>query len=235
MTSIESFENKVTYIVVGGKKMTKQEWKKYKKEQDAIIQSKLTKKKQREIQKAKREAKKKRETEITILPEIIKGIVKNAGPIRSLCSYYDNAYRMWGTIANTILKQPEIEAPFILFRADAYELNRLISEISDIAKGNEKAVFAYIQKLSWTLDNARNKMKSLYSGVIASGVLEQFKNKECINGEGRRLGLNILMTRTFKSMDAMEKAIAELSRIAHNGLSPEEYRTDVLERAYRTI
>ena len=233
--TIEGFENKVTYIVVGGKKMTKQEWKKYKKEQDAIIQSKLTKKKQREIQRAKREAKKKRETEITILPEIIKGIVKSAGPIKSLCSYYDNAYRMWGTIANTILKQPEIEAPFILFRSDAYELNRLISEISDIAKGNEKAVFAYIQKLSWTLDNARNKMKSLYSGVIASGVLEQFKNKECINGEGRRLGLNILMTRTFKSMDAMEKAIAELGRIAHNGLSPEEYRTDVLERAYRTI
>jgi hypothetical protein len=222
MMTIEGFENKVTYIVVGGKKMTKQEWKKYKKEQDAIIQSKLTKKKQREIQRAKREAKKKRETEITILPEIIKGIVKSAGPIKSLCSYYDNAYRMWGTIANTILKQPEIEAPFILFRSDAYELNRLISEISDIAKGNEKAVFAYIQKLSWTLDNARNKMKPLYSGVIASGVLEQFKDKECINGEGRRLGLRILMARTFKSMDAMEKAIAELSRIAHNGLSPEE-------------
>lgn len=235
MAGIDSFENKVTYIVVEGKKMTMQEWKKYKKEKDALIQSKLSKKKQREIRKAKREAKKKRETEITILPGIIKNIIKNAGPIKSLASYYDNAYRQWGTIATTILKLPEIESPFVLFRSDAYELAKVIEEISEIAKGNEKAVFAYIQKLSWVLDNTRGKMKTLYSGVVSSGVLEQFKDKECINGEGRRLGLRILMPRTFKSMDAIEKAIAELSRIAHNGLSVEEYRTDVLERAYRTI
>lgn len=235
MASIDSFDSKVTYIVVEGKKMTMQEWKKYKKEKDASIQNKLSQKKQRELRKAKREAKKKRETEITILPGIIKDIIRNAGPIKSLSAYYDNAYRQWGTIATMILKLPEIETPFVLFRADAYELTKVIDEISVIAKGNEKAVFAYIQKLSWVLDNARGKMKALYSGVISSGALERFEDKECINGEGRRLGLRILMNRTFKSMDALENAIAELSRIARNGLSPEEYRTDVLERAYRTI
>ncbi len=235
MAGIDSFESKTTYIIIEGKKMTMQEYKKYKKEKDAIIQSKLSKKKQREIQRAKREAKKKRETEITVLPNIIKDIVKGAGPIKSLSAYYDNAYRQWGTIATTILNLPEIKAPFVLFRADAYELTKVIEEISTIAKGNEKAVFAYVQKLSWVLDNARGKMKSLYSGVISSGALEQFKDKECINGEGRRLGLRILMNRTFKSMDAIENAIAELNRIAHNGLSADEYRTDVLERAYRTI
>ena len=226
MASIDSFDSKVSYIVVEGKKMTMQEWKKYKKEKDAAIQSKLSQKKQRELRKAKREAKKKRETEITILPSIIKDIIKNAGPIKSLSAYYDNAYRQWGTIATMILKLPEIETPFVLFRADAYELTKVIDEIS---------VIANVQKLSWVLDNARGKMKALYSGVISSGALERFEDKECINGEGRRLGLRILMNRTFKSMDALENAIAELSRIAHNGLSPEEYRTDVLERAYRTI
>jgi hypothetical protein len=235
MAGIDSFENKVTYIVVSGVKMTKKEYLKYKKEKNAEIFSKLSKKKQREITKAKREAKKKRETEITILPGIIKDIVKNAGPIKSLAAYYDNAYRQWGTIATTILSLPEIKAYFILFRADVHELTKVIEEITSIAKGNEKAVFSYIQKLSWILDNTRGKMKSLYSGVVASGVLDQFKDKECINGEGRRLGLRILMERTFNSMDAIEKAIAEINRIAHDGLSPEEYRTDVLERAYRTV
>jgi len=235
MAGIDSFESKTTYIIIEGKKMTMHEYKKYKKEKDAIIQSKLSKKKQREIQRAKREAKKKRETEITVLPNIIKDIVKGAGPIKSLSAYYDNAYRQWGTIATTILNLPEIKAPFVLYRADAYELTKVIEDISTIAKGNEKAVFAYVQKLSWVLDNAKGKMKSLYSGVISSGALEQFKDKECINGEGRRLGLRILMNRTFKSMDAIENAIAELNRIAHNGLSADEYRTDVLERAYRTI
>ena len=56
-----------------------------------------------------------------------------------------------------------------------------------------------------------------------------------INGEGRRLGLRVLMNRTFKSLDALENAVKELSRIASGGLSVEEYRVDKLERAYRTI
>jgi hypothetical protein len=234
MSSINSFET-TTYVVVGGVKMTMKEYKAYKKKKDAEIQSKLSKKKQREIRMAKREAKKKRVTEITVLPDIIKGVVRNAGPIKSLCSYYDHAYRMWGTIANLILKLPEIDCHFVKFRIEAYELTDLIGEISKIAKLNEKAVFAYIQKLSWKLDNTRRTMKLLYNGVVTSGVLEQFEDKECINGEGRRLGLRILMNRTFKSMDAIENAINELNAIASNGLSVDEYRTDSLTRAYRKI
>lgn len=234
MASVNSYES-TTYVVIGGKKMTMKEYRKYKKEKDAIIQSKLSKKKQREINKAKREAKKKRETEVTMLPGIVKNIVKNAGPIKSLAAYYDNAYRQWGTIANLILELPEIDEPFRLFRVDAYQIVDAIKEISEVAKGNEKAVFHYVQKLSWKLDNARGKMKILYNGVVSSGVLDQFKDKECINGEGRRLGLRILMTRTFKSLDNIEKAIGELNNIAKEGLGAFEYRTDKLERAYRTV
>ena len=233
--SVNDFETKATYVVISGQRMTMEEYKKFKKQKDQEIFSKLSKRKQNEIKRAKREAKKKRETEITVLPEIIKQIVKNAGPIKSLAAYYDNAYRQWGTIANLILKLPEIEGAFVLFRADAHEIVSIISDISKIAKGNEKSVFAYIQKLSWRLDNTRAKMKSLYSGVISSGVLDRFSDKECINGEGRRLGLRILMNRTFKSLDALENAVKELSRIASGGLSVEEYREDKLERAYRTI
>jgi hypothetical protein len=234
MASMNSYEA-TTYIVIGGKKMTMQEYRKYKREKDKEIQSKLSKKKQREINKAKKEAKKKRETEITILPGIIKNIVKNAGPIKSLAAYYDNAYRQWGTIANLILKLPEVDEPFRLFRVDAYQIVDAIKEISDVAKGNEKAVFHYVQKLSWKLDNAKSKMKLLYNGVVSSGVLDEFKDRECINGEGRRLGLRILMTRTFKSLDNIESAIAALNKIAKDGLSAFEYRTDKLERAYRTV
>jgi len=224
-----------TYIVVDGVKMTKKEYIKYKKQKNKEIQSKLSQKKQRELRKKKREAKKKRVTEITILPSTIKAIVKNAGPIKSLAAYYDNAYRQWGTIANLILELPEIRTPFVLFRADAYDIVKLIVEIAEIGKGNEKAIFAYIEKLSWKLDNTRTKMKHLYNGVVASGVLRQFDDKECINGEGRRLGLRILMTRTFKSLDTIEAAINQLREIAQNGLDVFEYRTDKLERAYSTI
>lgn len=234
MAGINSFEA-TTYVVIGDKRMTMQEYRKYKKEKDKEIQSKLSKKKQREINKAKKEAKKKKETEITILPDIVKAIVRNAGPIKSLAAYYDNAYRQWGTIANLILKLPEIDEPFRLFRVDAYQIVDAIREIQEVAKGNEKAVFHYVQKLSWKLDNTRGKMKLLYSGVLSSGVLDKFSDKECINGEGKRLGLRMLMTRTFKGLDNLERAAAELSKIAKNGLDAFEYRTDKLERAYRTV
>ena len=234
MASIHNYES-TTYVVIEGKKMTMQEYRKYKKEKDLLIQSKLSKKKQAEIKRVKKATKKKRETEITVLPGIVKSIVSNAGPIKSLAAYYDNAYRQWGTIATSIIKLPEIDEPFRLFRVDAYQIVDAIKEIAEVAKGNEKAVFQYVQKLSWRLDNARNKMKILYSGVITSGALEQFKDKECINGEGRRLGLRVLMTRTFKSLDSIEAAIDELNRIAKEGLDVFEYRTDVLERAYRTV
>jgi glycerol-3-phosphate responsive antiterminator len=232
MAGIDSFENKVTYIVVSGVKMTKKEYLKYKKEKNAEIFSKLSKKKQREITKAKREAKKKRETEITILPGIIKDIVKNAGPIKSLAAYYDNAYRQWGTIATTILTQPEIQNAFVLFRKDAYELEKHIEEINKLSKKNSKNVFAYIEMLSWSLDNTKTKMKSLYDGVIASGVIEKYMDKECISGEGRRLGLRILMFRTFKSLDAINNAVKKLSKIVSEGVSVDKYS---LETAYAKI
>lgn len=235
MSSIYSSESSSNYIVINGQRMTMDEYKKYKKQKTKELQAKLSKKKQREIARAKREKKKKRETEITILPGTIKSIVRNAGPIKSLSAYYDNAYRQWGTIASMILNLPEIERPFVLFRADATDIVKTIGEISEIAKGNEKAVFSYVQKLSWKLDNIRTKMKMLYSGVVNSGVLERFDDKECINGTGRRLGLRILMSRTFDSIDAIDEAIKELNSIAKNGLDISEYRTDKLERAYRTI
>lgn len=236
MASINSFET-TTYLVINGKKMTTEEYKKYKKEQNKLIQSKLSKKKQAEIKKAKKEKRKKRETEITILPATIKAIVRNAGPIKSLSAYYDNAYSQWGTIAKTILGLPEIERPFVLFRSDAHDIVSTIKEISEVAKGNEKAVFAYIQKLSWKLDNTKTKMKMLYSGVVNSGVLDQFADKECINGEGKRLGLRILMARTFTGIENIEEAVKALSRIAKGGLDEFEYNTDSpkVTRAYRKV
>lgn len=224
-----------TYIVVNGVKMTQKEYIKYKKEKNKEIQSKLSQRAQRELRKKKREAKKKKVTEITILPSTVKAIVKNAGPIKSLAAYYDNAYRQWGTIAKLILELPEIRNSFILFRADARDIVSTIEEISEIGKGNEKAIFSYIEKLSWKLDNTRTKMKHLYNGVVSSGVLGRFSDKEVINGEGRRLGLRILMTRTFKSLDAIEAAVNQLREIAENGLDVFEYRTDKLERSYAGI
>lgn len=232
MKGMSSFDN-ATYVTINGQKMTMEQYKKYKKQKAQEMLEKLPKCKQREIARAKREAKKKRKTEISLVPEAIKVLLKNVGPIKSLAAFYDNAYSQWGTISKMILSLPEIERAYILYRADAEAITKTIAEIKAEAKKNSKAVYSYVQRLSWELDNTKTKMKMLYSGVVSSGVLERFADKEIINGEKKRLGLNILMARTFKGLEAIEDAVRILDNIANNGISAIEKKV-VMKKEVKT-
>jgi hypothetical protein len=101
-----------------------------------------------------------------------------------------------------------------------------MEDIEKIAKGNEKAVFAYVRKLSYQLDDIVRHLSALRSGVLESGVIRQFSDRECINGEGRRLGLKILMKRTNDAIDELRGIIEKLQKRADNGIgvwSDEEY------------
>lgn len=176
---------------------------------------------------------KKEKTEIQKMPSSIKALVRNAGPIKSLAAYYDNGYKQWGRIAKTIIELPQIYPNFLSFRTKAYDLSKIINDITVIGKHDEKAIFGYIQKLSWKLDDIKNAMNSLYKGVCESGVLEHFADRECINGTKRRLGLSILMDRTFLSIDKMSETIAELNKIASNGVDAMDYIGVDKNRSYR--
>lgn len=230
MKSMSSLEG-ASYVTINGQKMTIQEYKKYKKQKEQQMLEKLSKAKQKEIAREKRKAKKKRVTEINILPVAVKAILKNVGPIRSLAAFYDNAYSQWGTIANMVLKLPEIERPYTLYRSDALKVMTTINQIDEEAKRNSKAVYTYVQRLSWELDNLKTKMRMLYSGVMNSGVMVQLGDREIISGEKKRLGLRILMMRTFKGLEEIEKAIKTLDSIANNGVGVVEKREPVTTMA----
>ena len=45
-------------------------------------------------------------------------------------------------------------------------------------------------------------------------IIERYGNEEWINGEGKRLGLAILLSRAFFTLSKMEFAIKTLQRIA---------------------
>ena len=160
---------------------------------------------------------KKNETLITILPSEINYMLKCAKVMKSLSAYYDNGYRQWGNICKDILKLKEIRPHFIMYRLKAKELNNTINEISEISKRNGKSVFAFVRKLSWQLDDIKDLMKKLYDGAYESGVMTAYANSEAINGEGRRLGLKILMIRSFKAAYDLENVIKKLETIADNG------------------
>ena len=198
MANIYSNEGSA-YITVNGKKMLLSEYKKQ------VAASKPVKKTRK---------RKKRETEISIIPDIIKSLMKNAGPIRSLAAYYDNAYHQWGRVAKEIINSKYISGPFVRFRDRERGMEKLLSQIHVASKKNDKSIYGIVEMLSWKVDELKTSMKDLYDGVKASGLLEVYYDKECINGTQRRLGLSILMARTSCSLNNMEEFIVQLKKIA---------------------
>ncbi len=197
-------------IYVNGKKMTQKEFK-------AMVKAKSI------DSKPKKKAKK---TAIQEIPSWVKTIVRHACPIKSLAAYYDNGYKQWGNIARVVIQEPQIYRPFLAFRSKVCDMTSIINEINIIGKHDEKAIFAYLQKLSWKLDDIKKDMDSLYHAVQESGVLDTFKDRECINGTGRRLGLAILMERTYRSIINMNDTINDIEKVAVQGLDAIAY-TDV--------
>lgn len=208
MASIHDFERCSCKITIGGVTMTMEEYKKQLKEQKA--QTKKTTK--------KRKAKKANTKEVSEIALEVGKIVKSLKVLKSLCAYYDHAYRQWGTIANEILKQREIRAPFVFYRTKIDEVEQIINDIEKCSKRNEKAVYQYIEKLSWRLDDAKSYVQEIMSSVSKSGVCQRYKEHESINGKGRRLGLDTLMRKAFHEFGSMEKVIKELESISKEGV-----------------
>jgi len=204
--SVYDLERESCKITIGGVTMTMEDYKRQLKEQKAATK-KTTKRKTKKTTK-----------EVSEIAAEVEKIVKSLKVLKSLCAYYDHAYRQWGTIANEILKQREIRAPFVFYRTKIDEVEQIINDIEKCSKRNEKAVYQYIEKLSWRLDDAKSYVQDIMSGVSKSGICQRYKDHESINGKGRRLGLNTLMIKAFHEFGSMEKVIKELESIAKEGV-----------------
>ena len=214
--TISSFEKTQT-IEVNGQVMTITEYKKM-----------LAEKKKTNGKKKATRRNKKNPTGITILPKDIKIMLRGAKVMTSLSAYYKHGYRQWGSICKTILNLKDIQSPFVRYTMSAKAVNEVINEINEIAKHNSKSVFAYVRKLSWKLDDVAKDMKALQEGINKSGVLySPMQTHECINGTGRRLGLNILMQRTSDAIKELEVIVNNLQYIADN------YTTDIEKAAIK--
>ena len=222
MASIYSLESSKT-ITVDGKVMKLTDYKK------------LMRQRSKKTKKTTAVTKKKHETEITVLPNEVKNLMKkNAKLVKSLSAYYNNGYRQWGTVAKNIINLKGISTPFTKVNNLSIELNQIFDDINRIAKGNEKAAYQYVLKYSWKLDDLRTSMDELYNGVTESGVLQQFGDRECINGEGRRLGLLTLMRRVSKSIGEFEESIQEIKELGVGHMDAMEYGINKYEGIYRT-
>lgn len=148
-------------------------------------------------------------TEIQLLSEDITNMYNKLKLMKSLTAYYDNAYRQWGTIANNILQHGRIQPYFVKYRCKIRDINETLSSLETASKRNSKMVFHYIEKLSYQLDDIRDIINNLCFGISKSGVMEQYKDHECINGCDRRLGLKIIMSRSWGAIKDLNKLIME--------------------------
>lgn len=188
-----SFDYQPQTIIVNGVTMTMAEYNK----------------KVRALKKAKR--KKKELNEIQLLPTDIKTLMRNVKVFKSLVAFYNNGYKQWGTIHRQVLNIDDMGGKFIFVKSSILEINSIIEEICSIAKKREKSVYAYVQKLSYKMNDVKTRLQALYDVVIGTNIINSpFANHEIINGTGRRLGLKILM---YKTSDAINEIDAIISRL----------------------
>ena len=110
-------------------------------------------------------------SEIRLLPSEIKEIMKNLKVLRSIVAYRKNGYKQWGKIAKGVINAPQIASPFLNTTIKINEVNSTLADIENIAKKGEKAVYQFVEKLQYRLDETQKCLDELLFAITKSGVL----------------------------------------------------------------
>lgn len=205
------------YIIVDGVKMTIKEWK------ISVAEKQKTRRGKKRFLDLKPKKTEKKEKEISLIAEQIEKMLKPMITLKSVQVYKNHAYRSWGTIANEILAHRAISKPMSEYCVKLGELNKLIEDIQEMAKKNEKAAYQYVEKIAWKLEDMKQNIIEIIKGVEASGVCERFKGHEAIYGKGRQLGLQTVVRKCLKTISEVEDVIGTLQKIADEGVDPFKY------------
>ena len=113
-------------------------------------------------------------------------------------------YRQWGTIANEILENRKIAPHFIKYRVNVTELDSIVSDVQKMTKRNEKAAYQYVEKITWKLEDIKEHITNLMKGAVDSGLMELYKNEECINGKGKDLDCRHWLAKHSRRLDNLK-------------------------------
>lgn len=211
MRSFRTYQSEQSQLVtINGVTMTQKEFKEMRKKAN------LAPKKTKRVKKS---------TTCNIVADEVKDLVKEVKVLKSLVSFKDHSYRMWGTIARDLLKLKEIEMPFNQVCMYTRELNGILKEIEKLSKANSTDVFQFVCKLNWKLDDIKKQLTNLIDGISSSHVMQAFGKHEIIKGsmDGKRLGIKTLSRRSYRSVIEIGNICNELTKIEKEGKNPFEY------------
>lgn len=162
---------------------------------------------------------------VTRLEEEVTAIEKGLKYVKSLNTYCRKGYRMWGTIHTEVISIDGIKTPLGLVCAHYSRAKERITQIKAMAKKNDTDVFQFVEFLERELRAINTNIATLSTLVSKSGVLNQYKNHECVRGsvDGKRLGLKRLVRDASRNMMDIDSIIGKLRDIAVNGVDANEY------------
>lgn len=221
-TTMDAFEQETCKVIVDGKVYTMTQYKNMLK----------AKKKEENKDKPKKKKEVKKTNDNFVADEINK-IMKPITILKSLSAYYDHAYRQWGTIGKQLLENRHVRPHFVSYRVNVRELEKLITDIDKMK--NERAVFQFIEKLVWKIEDIKELIVKIMDGAKRSGYLDAYKDHECISGKGRRLGLKTLGKKSLKGIGQMEDAMEKFKKIVTDGIDPLEYSSYISFNSKRRL
>lgn len=162
---------------------------------------------------------------IPLLFPRIKANVKAFKLAKSVDAYYHNGYKQWGVIAKEITEHPMLAKHFIMFVQSYRNSQKCLTTIEKVAKRNDHDIFGYVEKLAYHIDDMGTHLNNLSNAIIDVQILtnKKYEGKEAIFGEGRRLGLRILVQRTTEALIIAQKSYRELIDIVNNGADVMSY------------
>ena len=122
---------------------------------------------------------KKQPTDIQLSSKDIVTLVNGVRLLKSFKAYRDNGYRQWGCKCREILNMRGIKEPFLQLTCKYWEIRELVNKIEEIGcKCNEKAVFDYMEKLGYKLDDMITILLNLSKAISEHQICYRFKDEK---------------------------------------------------------
>jgi len=174
--------------------------------------------------KGKRNKKASKANSVTDVEGQILKIEKACRYLDSIKAWADNGYQQWGTIHTTISGLTPIRKPLgqVTAHYSAY-CKPYMQQIKAMSRKDDKDLFQILNWLCNHFEIVKTNLDTLMSNISTSNVLSAYRHEKCINEQGRRLGLRILVQRSTTAMGDIEGCLNTIRELICKGVDVNEY------------